>query len=173
MRRSRRFKLPAEIEAGLRLEPGERPLAWATDTSERWYVGTDRAMYLPTDDGHRRLPWEQVDRADWRQESDVLTVVEVGEWDGAETRTQIAVDAPGRLLDLVQERVTKSVVSMTYTAIAGRRGLTVVARRSPTGQGPITWSYVLSGGLDPADPEVIELLAATKAKAEQELGELP
>jgi hypothetical protein len=64
------------------------------------------------------------------------------------------------------------VVSTTYTPLEGRHGLTLVARRSPTGRGPITWSYVLTGGLDPEDPEVIGLIADAKASAERELGDL-
>jgi hypothetical protein len=175
MPRHRRLRLPRDVEGGLPLAAGERPLAWATDSSGEWYVGTDRALYLPLDKGHRRLPWEQIERADWQQETDVLAVVEVveiGDFGAAETRTEIPVAEPGRLLELLQERVTKSVVSTSYTPLEGRRGLTVVARRSPTGRGPITWSYVLSRGLDPNDPQVVELLEQARAAAERELGDL-
>jgi hypothetical protein len=172
MPRPGRLKLPGAIARALRLEPGERSLAWATDTSGRWYVGTDRALYLPDTDGHRRLRWEQVERADWQHDSDVLTVLEIGDEATDGTRTSIEVAEPGRLLELIQERVTKSVVLTSYTPIEGRQGVSVVARRSPTGRGPITWSYVLSRGLDPADPRVVDLVALAQKKAEQELGEL-
>jgi hypothetical protein len=172
MPRSHRLKLPADVENALDLDAGERPLAWANDTSGRWYVGTDRALHLPAADAHRRVPWELVERADWQQDSEVLTVVEIGAAAAEETRTSIAVAEPGRLLELIQERVTKSVVSTSYTPIDGRQGVTVVARRSPTGRGPITWSYVLSRGLDPTDAQVAELVVRAQVKAEQELGEL-
>ncbi|MGH3507791.1 MAG: hypothetical protein ACRDO2_11365, partial [Nocardioidaceae bacterium] len=102
----------------------------------------------------------------------VLAVVELGGWGEAETRTQIPVAEPGRLLELLRERVTKSVVSSTYTRLEGRRGVTVVARRSPTGRGPLTWSFVLSKGLDPADPHIERLIQRARDVAERELGDL-
>jgi hypothetical protein len=45
----------------------------------------------------------------------------------------------------------------------------VVGRRSPSGGGPITWSYVLSRGLDPADPEVTAIADEALAQAQQEV----
>ena len=101
-----------------------------------------------------------------------MTVVETPVWGGFETRVEIPVGEPGRLLELIQERVTKSVVSTTYVPVRGRQGLTVVARRSPTGSGPVTWSYVLSKGLDSADPEVVQKLEEAHAYAVRELGDL-
>jgi hypothetical protein len=172
MVRRPRLKLPSDVAAALPLEPGERPLAWATDVHGDWYAGTDRALYLPATGGARRLRWEEIERAEWHQEREVLAVVEVGEWGGPETRREIPVAEPGRLLELLRERVTKSVVSSTYTPLEGRRGVTVVARRSPTGRGPVTWSYVLSRGLDSADPRVERLILDARDAAERELGDL-
>ena len=168
-----RLRLPPEVSAALPLESGEHPLAWATDTSGQWYVGTDRACYLPAKDGHRRLRWEEVERAEWDQDREALVVVEIPDWGGVETRIEIPVTEPGRLLELIQERVTKSVVSTTYVPVHGRKGLTVIARRSPTGRGPVGWSYVLSKGLDSSDPEVAQKLEEAHAHAMRELGELP
>ncbi len=153
----------------LRLAPGERPLAWASDDEGRWYVGTDRALHLPEGEGYRVLPWEQVERAGWQQDAGRLVVVEVADWGDREVQTEISVADPGRLPELLQERVTKSVVSTSYTPLEGRQGLTVVARRSPTGAGPIAWSYVLSRGLDPADPEIAALASRAREVAEAEL----
>src|SRR3954470_7828344 len=108
---SRRFRLPPDVRGQLDLERGERPLAWATDRAGLWYVGTDRALHLANGDGFRRIGWERVERADWHRDESRLAVVEVADWGAPEPRTEVAVDDPGLLLDLLQERVTKSVVA--------------------------------------------------------------
>ena len=170
MARSRRLKLPRAVAARLDLERGERPLAWATDSFGAWYVGTDRAVYLPVSDGFSRLGWERVERAEWHQDTDRLAIVEVADWGEPEGRIEIAVSDPGQLLELLRERVTKSVVTTVYAPVRGRSGLNVVARRSPVGSGPIVWSYVLADGLDPNDPDVVEVAGRTLREAEAELG---
>lgn len=169
---SRRFRLPADVRDRLSLERGERPLAWANDQDGRWYVGTDRALHLADGEGYRRVGWEQIERADWQHDDARLVVVEVAAWGAPEPRTEIAVDEAGKLLELVRERVTKSVVTTVYARVRGRSGLSVIGRRSPAGDGPIMWSYLLAEGLDPADPEVAEVAERTLAEAERELAGL-
>jgi dTDP-4-dehydrorhamnose reductase len=61
-----------DIEVG----PGERLLAWAPLAAGGWVAGTRDALYLPG----RRVPWEQVQAADWHAESDRLRVSEIGAW---------------------------------------------------------------------------------------------
>ena len=168
----RRLRLPSDVRGRLGVEPGERPLAWATDKTAGWYVGTDRALHLVTSDGVRRLGWEQIERADWHRESGLLAVVEVAAWGEPEPRTVIDVDEPGQLLDLLRERVTKSVVATVYARVRGRAGLSVIGRRSPVGDAPIVWSFVLAEGLDPADPDVVEVADRTLREAERELAGL-
>jgi hypothetical protein len=48
----------------------------------------------------------------------------------------------------------------------------VIGRRSPVGDGPIQWSYLLAEGLDPDDPEVREVAERTLLEAERELAGL-
>ncbi|MGA9344360.1 MAG: hypothetical protein WBV37_04580 [Nocardioidaceae bacterium] len=168
----RRTRLPAATREQLVLDDGERPLAWATDREGRWYVGTDRALHLATDQGFRRLGWEQVERADWQQDAGRLAVVEVSAWGEPEPRTAIEVDDAGQLLELLRERITKSVVATRYARVRGKAGLSVVGRRSPAGQGPIVWSYLLSAGLDPDDPEVTAVAERTLTEAQRELSGL-
>ncbi len=153
----------------LSLEPGERTLAWACDDAERWYVGTDRALHLPEADGYRRLPWELVERADWHRDNNQLGIVEVADWGEPEQRTLVTVAEPGALLELLRERVTKSVVVSVYAPVRGRLGLNVVGRRSPVGSDEVTWSYVLAEGLTPDDPAVLEVAAKAVQQAEAEV----
>jgi hypothetical protein len=170
--RPRRLALPADVAARLRLEPGERPLAWALGTGSHWYVGTDRALHLDEDGEFRRVPYEEVERADWQSEDSRLVVVEVASWGEPERRTRISVEQPGHLLELLRERVTKSVVINMYAPVHGRRGLSVIGRRSPAADGQVTWSYLLATGLDPDDPAVLEVAARTLSAAEAELAGL-
>lgn len=173
MLRRRRTGPPATVLATLDLRPGERALAWATGSAGEWYVGSNLALHLPGADGvHRRLGWEEVERADWNRDTDRLAIVEVAEWGQPERTTVVHVDEPGHLLELLRERVTKSVVCSVYSRVHGSAGLSVVGRRPPSGHGPVAWTYVLSAGLDPADPRVVRVADATLELARRELAGL-
>ncbi len=167
-----RLRLPAEVKQRLPLQSRERPLAWAADKQGRWYVGSDRALHLPQDDGYRRLPWEEVERAEWHRDDGRLAVVEVADWGEPESRTLVDVDEPGELLELLRERVTKSVVVSVYAPVRGRLGLSVVGRRSPAGERPISWSTVLAKGLQPGEPDVVEVADAALRQAKAEVAGL-
>jgi hypothetical protein len=170
--RPRRLSLPVVVSQRLQLARGERPLAWASDIAGHWYVGTDRALHLAAGDGFRKVAWEEIERADWNADSGLLSVIEVTAWGEPERRVEISVDQPGQLLELVRERVTKSVVINVYAPVRGRRGLSVIGRRSPAGDGQVTWAYVLAVGLDPDDPDVRDVASRTLSEAEAELAGL-
>lgn len=168
----RRTRLPVAVRTDLTLDRGERPLAWAVDNDGRWHVGTDRALHLADGDGFRKVGWEHIERADWHREDERLAVIEVADWGEPERRAEITVSDPGQLLELLRERVTRSVVTTVYARVRGRAGLSVVGRRSPVGDGPVAWSYVLAEGLDPDDPEVAEVAERTLREAAAELADL-
>jgi len=161
---------PAEIASALDLRRGERVLASARGFTGEWYLGSNLALHLPATDGrYRRLPWEEVERADWQREADRLAIVEVTDEEPSGRTTYVRIDDAGHLLELLRERVTKSVVCSLYSRVYGSAGLSVVGRRSPSGEGPVTWSYVLSPGLDARDPLVVHVAEATLDRAEREL----
>ena len=110
-----------------RLATGERPLATSTTTDGVAVAGTRDALHI----GDLRIPWEVVEKADWDADTSTLTVTEVGSWGEVRPVHQLVVTDPGRLLELVRERVTASVVLQRYVPIQGRRGLFVIARRAP------------------------------------------
>lgn len=170
--RPRRLPLPADVASRLDLADGERSLAWAVGRDEEWYVGTDRALHLCDGARFRRVGWEQIERADWQSATAQLAIVEVAGWGETEVRSLISIVEPGQLLELLRERVTKSVVINVFAAVHGRRGLSVVGRRAPSGDGQVTWSYLLAEGLDPDDPVVRDVAARTLAEAEAELAGL-
>jgi hypothetical protein len=145
---------------------GERLLAWTTAGDGVVLAGTRDAVYL---DG-TRLPWEQVEAADWDRESEVFRLSEVGSWGEQRREHAYVVGEPGRFLQLVRERVTASVVLQRHVPVRGSAGLRVIARRAPRG-GPIAWFVDYDEGVDPEDPEVRSLVAPALAGARAEVGE--
>jgi len=149
VRSVRRTRPPIEVE------PGERLLAWAPLVDGGWAAGTRDALYLPA----ARVPWEQVQAADWDRDAGRLRVSEVGTW--GEPRPLHVLTIPDsaakdadRLLQLVRERVTASVLVSRHVPVTGRRGVRIVARRAPSGRSDVTWLYEYDEGIDPADPFV-------------------
>jgi hypothetical protein len=166
----RKTEPPADLVGKLHLHPGERLLAWAKGFDGEWYLGSDLALHLPdAAGGPRRLGWEQIERADWQRDSDQLAIVEVTQWGEPAPTTVVRIDEPGHLLELLRERVTKSVVCSVYSRVRGSAGLNIVGRRSPSGKGTVVWSYVLSPGLDPNDPDVVRVAEVTLEQAQREL----
>jgi hypothetical protein len=144
---------------------GERLLAWAT-TAEGPVGGTRDALYLPG----ARVPWEKVQASDWDSDASVLRISEVGSWGTARPEHVLTVEEPGRLLELVRERVTASVVLQRHVPLEGRRGVRVIARRAPRGDQPVEWLYEYDEGIDPDDPAVRFEAERALVAARDELG---
>ncbi len=158
MRRGRR----PELEVA----PGERLLAWTRTENGTVVGGTRDALYLPG-----RLPWEQVEAAGWDSESGTFRVREVGSWGRPRAEHTFTITEPGRLLQLVRERVTASVVLQRHVPVRGNRGVRVIARRAPGRHEDLTWVYEFDEGIDPEDPEVRRIAAETLLAAREELDE--
>jgi hypothetical protein len=140
--------MPGEVRRRLPLQPGESVLAAARDREGRWYAGTARALLVPEQDGWRRLPWESLERATWDRDSDQLIVVETADFGQPEPTYQAALTEPKRLLELIRERVTASIVVKVFEPVRGKRGVTVSGRRSPHTDEELTWSVLIDPGLD-------------------------
>lgn len=161
----------------VRVERGERLLAEAV-AAEGHLGGTRDALYVvrPLGTGAlslaetERIPWEEVEAADWDSETSTLRVSEVGSWGIARPVHTFTLEEPGRLLELVRERVTASVVLQRHVPIRGRRGVRVVARRAPRGDQPITWVFEYDEGVDPDDPEVQRAADDALATARTDVG---
>ena len=154
----------------LAVGPGERLLAWSTDTDGRTIGGTRDALYLPSVVETIRLPWEQVEAADWDADVSLLTVKEVGSWGAVRPVHRLTLEDPQRLLQLVRERVTATVVLQRHVPIAGRLGVRVIARRAPGGERAISWVYEYDEGIDSTDPAVRDAAEAALASAQEEVG---
>lgn len=150
--------------------PGEKVLASAATDDGTVLAGTRDAFYVTSGEETRRVPWEQVEAADWDRDTDTFRLSEVGTW-GEQRPVHNAVLAdPGRLLELVRERVTASVVLQRHVVVSGRRGLRVIARRAPSGAGGVQWIYEYDAGVDPGDPAVRALAHEALDAMRQEVG---
>ncbi|WP_093167921.1 hypothetical protein [Sinosporangium album] len=135
-------RLPASVRTALATEPGERVLTHARSGEDGYVVATDQALFLP--DG-TRLPWHLVDKASWDEEG--LTIVPTR---GASHRVPAA--EPGRLPEVVRERVMHSIVVSKYVTLEERGGgVRIVARRRP-GTSELLWEFAFDPGMDPDDP---------------------
>jgi hypothetical protein len=160
--RLRRTPPPVEVAAG------EKVLAWAASVPEGAVAGTGAAVYLP---GGRRIPWEQVEAADWDRASETLRVTEVGSWGEERPAHSFVLAEPALLLQLVRERVTATVVLQRHVAIRDGRGVRVIARRAPTGSRDLSWLFEYDEGIDPADPFVDHAAQEALAVARDEVGD--
>lgn len=133
---------------------GERVLASAEAADGTVLAGTRDAFYVEVDGESHRIPWEQVEAADWDRDTDTFRLSEVGSWGDRRPVHTATLREPGRLLELVRERVTASVVLQRHVPVAGRRGLRVIARRAPAGTGRVQWVYEYDEGVDPDAPAV-------------------
>jgi hypothetical protein len=150
--------------------PGERVLAWCHTGDDRVLAGTRDALYLAAPDDTTRIPWEQVEAADWDDDSEVLRVSLVGSWGEQRVEHVLAIAEPGRLLQLVRERVTASIVLQRHVPLRGRGGVRVIGRRAPRGDAPIAWFYEYDEGVDPDDPTVRTAAAEALVAARSDVG---
>jgi hypothetical protein len=152
------------------VEPSEKVLASAAAADGTVLAGTRDAFYVASGEETRRIPWEQVEAADWDRDTDTFRLSEVGSW-GEQRPVHTAVLAdPGRLLELVRERVTASVVLQRHVVVSARRGLRVIARRAPSGAGGVQWVYEYDEGVDPDDPAVRALAREALETMRHEVG---
>ena len=165
--------VPADVTSRAGLERGDRVLAAAEATEGTWLLGTRDALVLVGPEDVLRLPWEQVETAQWDREGSRLRVSEVGEFGTVRPVHVLTVEAPGDLLAMVRERVTASVLLQRRFPVVGTRGLRVIARRAPRGRGEITWMLDFDAGVDPEDPEVAEVARQGLRAAQSEVGSGP
>ena len=170
MRLTRRSALPEDLRARVTLQRGERVLA-RTGGGGRALVATDRALHLP--DGHA-VPWEHIDRARWTDEG--FTFTEEGHGNRV-----FDVAEPGRLAEVVFERVTATIVVSRHFSLAGTasdesetddtggRGFRLVARRQPGGS-EVSWQLHVDDGVDPEDQRVARRAGPALAALREQMG---
>ncbi len=156
-----------------RSAPGERVLAWAQAAGGHVVAGTRDAFYLRGRCRRAvRLPWEQVEAADWDRD----TVGAPGHRGrhlgraaaGARRRRSTS---PATCSALVRERVTAS--DRAAAPRPGRRPARSARDRAPRpGRRCARWQWVYEydEGVDPDDPAVRAAAAAALAQARADTG---
>jgi hypothetical protein len=155
---SRAGRLPNDVRSALSLGRGDHILAQAPTLDGSFVVATTGALYLPDGQGDfLRLPWERIGQASWREGH--LHVREQGP-DAPEY--EVGFTDPGSVPEIVQERITATIVISHYAELPSGGGVRVVGRRGllpakPTVQGTtdLHWSFVFDPGLDPTDPALL------------------
>jgi hypothetical protein len=127
--------------------------------------GTARALYLP--DG-TVLGWNEVDEAVWNVDESTLDLVTLP-IDGPARSYRVHLPDPGRLPELVRERVTSSIVVNQHVPLAGRAGAKIIARRVP-GRDQLDWIVLYDAGIDGADPVIMERVQDAVAVLRRDLG---
>ncbi len=162
-----RFRIPPRPgRPDLPVQRGESLLAHASGPDGAVVGGTRDALYLP-----RRLPWETIATAEWDQDEAVLRVVEIAPWGERPPEHRIPLDESGRLLELVRERVTASIVVQRHVPVRGRHGVRIVGRRAPGRRGETTWLVEYDAAIDPSDPAVRRVVDVALADARADVGE--
>lgn len=159
-----RPRLPADLA-----EPSERLLAWAEGPGGQVLAST-RAIYLPessslTAGEWTRLPWTSVDRAAWE---DPQIVVEA-RMDDTARRWRVDLAEPGRIPEVVRERVMASIVVSEHVELTEGAGARIVGRRTDS-DAPVEWNVTFDPGLDPADPYLRDAAVRALSELRESLG---
>lgn len=129
-------RAPSEVRQRVR-----KPLAWAPVGGE-WVIATTEQLLLPF---REPITWDLVVRAAWDE-----PVLELQLPDGP---YRLVIERPGNIPRVVNERVKASVVIQHHVALAGEKGVRIVARRRP-GTTDVTWRVTFDAGLDRTDPQL-------------------
>ncbi|NED99987.1 hypothetical protein [Phytoactinopolyspora halotolerans] len=144
------------------LENDERVLAHAEGADGR-IVATQRRLIWPSGS----IAWHEIERASWDSDEQRLRIEPVVRKRRGDAHL-IPLTDPGRLVDVVRELVTASVVITRHVAIDGRRGVQVTGRRKSDGD--LVWNAVVDPGLDPDDehtrPRLETAVAAVRREVE-------
>ena len=139
----KRDTVPAEVLTRAGLTRAERVLAQAPSDDGTWLLGTRDALVVVEPAETIRLAWETLESADWDRDTGRLEVAEVGEFGQPRPVHRFTLGDPRRLLQLVRERVTASVLLQRRVgdrppSAAGQRGhhLGLRARPGPRPGGP-------------------------------------
>src|SRR5687768_5497393 len=95
-----RRRVPEAVRA-VRLDQGERRVAWALTDRGEPVVATDLGLRVPAE---ARLDWPDVERAVWQRPT--LTVLGMHELQGAGRSVRLVLADEGDLPDVVRTRLT-------------------------------------------------------------------
>jgi hypothetical protein len=143
----RRERPPTDLVA--KLGRDERVLSWADTDEGQVVLATPRGVWWPETDGPRRILWQHIDKAIWRDGR--LTVIEAQLVDDLLLVDRAPVTAalvkPRDLPPTVRKRIEANIVRSELLTIAGG-AVRFVARRQPGHDGVMWWARLEPGTVD-------------------------
>jgi hypothetical protein len=154
----RRERPPADAVTDL--DKDERVLSWADTAVGDVVLATQRGLWWPEGDGGRRIAWEHIDKAVWRD--GVLTIIEADVIDDLllveRPPVSVRLTSPRDLPPTVRKRVEANIVRTELVAVDGG-AVRFVARRRPGRDGLAWWAR-----LEPGTPDTEPVRAAVRAR---------
>ena len=152
-----------------RLELGrhERLLAAARLEDGGWVVTSSVALLVADVGPVVRHPWHEVAEATWEPETREVDVRWATPGEPA-ARLRLA-EPPGRVPEVVRERVMSTYVLSQRVPVRGRCGVTVAVRRHAA-DGSLLVQTVPDEGIDPRRPETAERVAAMARELAAQVG---
>jgi hypothetical protein len=142
------------------LLPDERVVSWADAAGGGVVAATPLGLWWPDPDGPRRIRWQHVDKAIWRD--GVLSVVQADVVDELflvdRAPVSAALTVPRDLPPTVRKRVEANIVRTELVAVAGG-AVRFVARRRPGFDGVTWWAR-----LEPGTPDTEAVRSAVRAR---------
>lgn len=154
----RRERPPAELVANLSRD--ERVLSWGDTADGQVVLATPRGVWWPEPDGPRRILWQHIDKAIWRDGQ--LSVIEADVVDDLllvdRPPVTVMLAKPRDLPPTLRKRVEANIVRSELLTIAGG-AVRFVARRLPGRDGVMWWAR-----LEPGTPDSEKVRAAVRAR---------
>ncbi|MCO5323674.1 MAG: hypothetical protein M9946_03675 [Nocardioidaceae bacterium] len=161
--------LPRRVLELLEIPRGDQALAAAQARDGRWLIGTRGRLFVVAT-SVRDLGWDQIEDASWNGESGVLSIRLLAPYGEPTETISFELDDSARLLQLIRERITASIIVQRRGEVSPGSGFRVLARRNPV-SGPLVWMTVFDEGLDPESPQVKAAVEEALQVAQHELGQ--
>ena len=161
--------LPKAIQERVEIPKGDQALAAAQARDGRWLIGTRGRLFIVATQV-RELGWDQIEDASWNGESGVLSIRLLAPFGEPIEAIRFELEDSARLLQLVRERISASIIVQWRAEISPGLGFRVLGRRNPVG-GPLAWMTVFDEGVDPESPQVKAAVEEALRVAQHELGQ--
>jgi hypothetical protein len=159
--------LPDDVRSRLGLDRHERVLAAAPLDDGGWVVTSSVALLVVRSGPVARAAWHEVAEATWEPEAREVAV----RWatPGQPGLLLRLGEEPGRVPEVLRERVMSTYVLSQRVAVRGRRGVTVAVRRNAA-DGSLLVQTVPDEGIDLRRPETAERVAAMARDLSEQVG---
>lgn len=163
----RRTSLPDDVAGAL--PAGERVLAFAAYDAGHLVATMTGLWECPREVAAVLWHWDEIDRAEWAEGHLAMQVTP----DGSDPRpVSFTTTAPGKLPEVIRDRVNASIVINDWHRLASGGGVRVLARRRQ-GEERLRWLLAFDRESDAADASSRAEAAARLRLARESVGESP